>query len=258
MTRFDGAAVFVSGAAGGFGEAIAKAFAREGARLLLTDLDADKLGSLAGGLRGEGAVVETLAGDISEERLSADIVALAVQRFGGLDVAVNNAGVVHAPKRLAELTAEEAMRVIAVDLMGVLFAMKHQLAAMDARFREKGVPGAIVNIASAAGLRGAPMLSAYAAAKHGVVGLTRSAAAEYARRGIRINAVCPSFARTAMALDEIAAGGPDAEGHMVRGIPMRRLGEVEEIVAAVLFAADAANGFMTGAALPVDGGLAAI
>ena len=126
-----------------------------------------------------------------------------------------------------------------------------------------GQGGAIVNIASVAGLAGAPLLSVYAAAKHGVIGLTKSAAAENARRGIRINAVCPSFARTAMVLgppDEngVSTADPDAEAKIARGIPMRRLAEIDEIVAAVLFAADPANSFMTGVALPVDGGLSAI
>ncbi|MBC8129429.1 MAG: SDR family oxidoreductase [Rhizobiaceae bacterium] len=258
MRRFDGLAVFVSGATGGFGVGIAEAFAREGARLLLTDIDADRLGDLAARLERDGADVALIAGDVTDERHFADVSALAEERFGGLDIAVNNAGIVHPPKRLAEVTADEAMRVVMVDLLGVFLAMKQQLAGMEARFRATGRPAAIVNIASVAGLRGAPMLSVYAAAKHGVVGLTRSAAAEYARRGIRINAVCPAFARTPMALDEIAGGGPDAEAQMVRGIPMRRLGEVAEVVSAVLFAADPVNGFMTGAALPVDGGLAAI
>lgn len=258
MRRFAGLCVFVSGATGGFGVGIAEAFAKEGARLLLTDIDDDRIGKLAARLEGEGTEVAMLAGDVTDERLFADLGRLAEERFGGLDVAVNNAGIVHAPKRLADVTAEEAMRVVNVDLFGVFLAMKHQLSGMESRFRATGKPAAIVNIASVAGLRGAPMLSVYAAAKHGVVGLTRSAAVEYARRGIRINAVCPAFARTPMALEEIAGGGPDAEAQMVRGIPMRRLGEIDEVVTAVLFAADPANGFMSGATLPVDGGLSGV
>ncbi|MEF2552883.1 SDR family NAD(P)-dependent oxidoreductase [Aurantimonas sp. A2-1-M11] len=261
MARFAGKAVLVSGAAGGFGREIARAFAAEGARLILTDREAGPLETFAAEITGTEAV--TVAGDVSSEATAAALVETAVERFGGLDVAINNAGIVHDYKRLQEITAAEAERVIAVDLMGVFFAMKHQIAAMSARFARDGTRGAIVNVASVAGLGGAPLLSVYAAAKHGVVGLTKSAAAENARRGLRINAVCPSFARTAMVLGEPGslAGGAEAgeaEQAIVRGIPMRRLAEVGEVVTAVLFAADPANGFMTGAAIPVDGGLSAI
>ena len=254
--RFAGKRVLVSGAAGGFGRALAAAFAEAGARLLLTDLDDAGLERLKRDLGGSGAEVEWLAGDIAQEATHQRLVEIVTARFGGLDIAVNNAGIAHDYRRLPEISAEEAMRVIAIDLMGVFFALKHQIPAMDARAGKKG--GAIVNVASVAGLSGAPLLSVYAAAKHGVVGLTKSAAAENARRGIRINAVCPSFARTQMVLGKPGADGPDGEAQVARGIPMRRLAEVEEVVAAVLFAADPANGFMTGVALPVDGGLSAI
>ena len=236
--RFEGRSVLVSGAAGGFGRAIAAAFAAEGARLLLTDLDEARLCELAAGLG--NAEVVTLAGDVSKEETARRLVATALERFGSLDVAINNAGIAHDYRRLSEIDAAEAERVIAVDLMGVFYALKHQLKAMEDRFAREGTGGTIVNVASVAGIAGAPLLSVYAAAKHGVVGLTRSAAAETARRGIRVNAVCPSFARTDMVLGkpDAAAGGAEAEKQIVRGIPMRRLAEVSEVVAAVLFAAD--------------------
>lgn len=261
MARFAGRAVLVSGAAGGFGRAIATVLAAEGARLVLTDRDEGSLEALAAELTGTEIV--TLAGDVSRETTASALVDLATERFGGLDIAINNAGIAHDYKRLQEIGAEEAERVIAVDLMGVFFAMKHQIAAMNARFARDGTKAAIVNVASVAGLGGAPLLSVYAAAKHGVIGLTKSAAAENARRGLRINAVCPSFARTAMVLGAPgslagAAEASEAEQKIVRGIPMRRLAEIDEVVTAVLFAADPANGFMTGTAIPVDGGLTAI
>ncbi|MEC5292709.1 SDR family oxidoreductase [Aurantimonas sp. C2-6-R+9] len=256
MRRFDGLSVLVSGAAGGFGRSIAKAFAAEGAKLLLTDLDDAALAAAAKDI--PDTEIVTLAGDVSREAVAQALVETAIERFDGLDIAINNAGIVHAYKRLSTIDAAEAERVIAIDLMGVFFAMKHQLAAMEARFEREGRGGAIVNVASVAGLKGAPLLSVYAAAKHGVIGLTRSAAAETARRGIRVNAVCPSFARTAMVLGDGHGADSEEEKRIVRGIPMRRLAEVEEVVAAVLFAADPANGFMTGAVLPVDGGLSAI
>lgn len=256
MRRFEGLSVLVSGAAGGFGRFIARAFAAEGAKLLLTDLDEAALEAATKDI--PDTEIATLAGDVSREATAKTLVETAIARFGKLDIAINNAGVVHAYERLSAIDAAEAERVIAIDLMGVFYAMKHQLAAMEARFEREGRGGAIVNVASVAGLKGAPLLSVYAAAKHGVVGLTRSAAAETARRGIRVNAVCPSFARTQMVLGDGYGADPEDEKRIVRGIPMRRLAEVEEVVIAVLFAADPANGFMTGTVLPVDGGLSAI
>jgi len=143
----------------------------------------------------------------------------------------------------------------------VFFAMKHQLPVMERQFRETRRPGAIVNIASAAGMNGAPKMAMYAAAKHGVIGLTKSAAVEYASKGIRVNAVCPSYARTPMAetfLKITKAPEDVAYAELTRGVPMKRLAEVDEVVGAILFAADPANSFMTGVSLPVDGGISAI
>ncbi|KQT85743.1 SDR family oxidoreductase [Aurantimonas sp. Leaf443] len=252
---FEGARVLVTGAAGGFGRALARAFAARGASLILCDLDAHALADAAAAF--DPARVAILSGDVAREETHRRLVELSSERFGGLDVAVNNAGIVHPLQRLETIEADLAARVLAVDLLGVVLALQHQISAMAEGFAADGRVRSIVNIASIAGLKGAPHLSVYAAAKHGVVGLTRSAALENARRGIRINAVCPAFARTAMVT---GAGGLDAgeEERLVRGVPMRRLGEVEEVVGAVLHLADPRSGFTTGVALPVDGGLSAL
>jgi NAD(P)-dependent dehydrogenase (short-subunit alcohol dehydrogenase family) len=255
MGRFKGMSVLITGAAGGFGLKLAQRFAAEGARLVLSDLDAGRLAEAAEGL---GAGTALLAGDIGEEALSQDLVALALSRFGGLDVAINNAGIVHDFAKLPQTPSDIARRVIEVDLLGVFFAMKHQIPAMEARFRETNARGAIVNIASVAGIAGAPKLAVYAAAKHGVVGLTRSAAVESATKGVRINAVCPSFARTAMVTGMLGEDNPAGEAELTRGVPMRRLAEPDEIAEVVLFAADPNNAFMTGQALAADGGITAI
>jgi NAD(P)-dependent dehydrogenase (short-subunit alcohol dehydrogenase family) len=259
MGTFEGKVALVSGATGGFGRRTAERLAAAGAKLVLTDLAADRLAELAGTL---GTEVATIAGSVTDEDLHKSAVELAIERFGALDIAVNNAGIVHDLARLPDTPTDVARRVLEIDLLGVFMAMKYQLAVMDRQFRANGAGGAIVNIASVAGIAGAPMLAVYAAAKHGVVGLTRSAAAEYARRGIRVNAVCPSFARTAMVTDSIAvapAGAEDAAiADLVRGVPMRRLAEVDEVVEVILFAADPANGFMTGQALACDGGITAV
>jgi len=258
MGRFDGATVLITGATGGLGSGAARGFAAEGARLVLSDLDEKALAAFAGTLQAETAL---LAGNIADEKLSEDLVRLAVEKFGRLDVAVNNAGIVHNFVRLPQVASDEARRVIEVDLLGVFFAMKQQIPQMERQFKETGKGGAIVNIASVAGLGGAPKLSVYAAAKHGVVGLTRSAAAEYATKGVRINAVCPAHTRTAMVDGFVrGTGAPEAEAiaELTRGVPMKRVAEVEEVITAVLFAADPANSFMTGHTLAVDGGIGAI
>jgi NAD(P)-dependent dehydrogenase (short-subunit alcohol dehydrogenase family) len=257
MGDFAGQVVLVTGAAQGFGALAAERFAAQGARLVVSDLKAEGLAATADRLRATGAEVAAEAGDIAEPALAHRLVALAVARFGRLDVAVNNAGIAHAPARTPLVPEAAARAVIAVDLLGVLWALQAQLPQMEAQFRATGRGGAIVNIASVAGLVGAPTLSAYAAAKHGVVGLTRTAAMEYARRGIRVNAICPGFTRTAMVEEgfDLAADRAGAEADLVRGVPMRRLGEPAEIVQAILWAASPANSFMTGQAIAIDGGI---
>jgi NAD(P)-dependent dehydrogenase (short-subunit alcohol dehydrogenase family) len=258
MKRFDGKTVLITGATGGFGKRAAERFAAEGASLVLSDIDGDRLESTAKAIDAECA---TLAGDISDESLSENLVKLAKERFGRLDVAINNAGIVHSFVRLANIPSDEARRVLDVDLLAVFFAMKHQLPTMERQYRENRWPCAIVNISSAAGLNGAPKMSVYSAAKHGVIGLTKSAAAEYASKGVRVNAVCPSYARTAMAegfLKIMNAPEEVAFAELTRGVPMKRLAEVDEVVQAILFAADPDNSFMTGHAIAVDGGIGAI
>lgn len=258
MARFDGQTIIVSGATGGFGSAMSARFSEEGANLVLTDQEENSLNEFAESLPGKTA---TLAGDIGDEKLSEELVKLAVSEFGRLDVAVNNAGIAQNFVKLHLLPSDEARRIMDIDVMAVFFAMKHQLTQMDRQYAKTGKGGRIINTASVAGIAGAPRLSVYAAAKHAVVGLTRSAAAEYARRDIRVNAICPSFARTAMVgdfLEMSPASREEAEADITRGVPMRRLATVDEVVGTILFAADPANSFMTGQTLAVDGGITAI
>lgn len=258
MSQFSGLTVLISGAAGGFGRRAAERLAAEGANLVLTDLDDKRLDAVAGELDC-GCV--TLAGDISEHRTSKKLVDLAAEKFGGLDIAINNAGIAQNFVRLPLVSVGEARQIIEIDLLAVFFAMKYQLNLMERQYREHQRKGIIVNISSIAGLGGAPKLSVYAAAKHGVVGLTRSAAAEFATKGIRVNAVCPSYARTDMAmqfLKDAPQGEEAATAELVRGVPMKRLAEVDEVVEVILFAASPANSFMTGQTLAVDGGIEAI
>lgn len=261
--QFEGLTVLLTGATGGFGREAVHRFYEGGANLVISDLRDEPLTALASGF--DPARVVLLAGSVDEEKMAADLVQLALDSFGTLDIAVNNAGISHGLKKLPEISAEEARRVIDIDLMSVFYALKYQLPVMERQFRENGRRGSIVNVASVAGVAGAPTASVYAAAKHGVVGLTKSAALEYVRRGIRVNALCPAFARTPMVTsilesDARTAGisQAEAEAHLTRGIPAKRLGEVPEVVEALLFAASPTNTFFTGQTIHVDGGMTAM
>lgn len=260
MKRFEGLTVLISGATGGFGSVSARMFAEEGANLVLSDHPSTDLEGLAAEFGGRA---RALAGDVTDAKLHDDLVALALRDFGRLDAAVNNAGISHARHRPEDVPEEKARQVIEVDLFGVWYAMRAQIPAMDRRRGGRG--GAIVNIASLAGIAGAPQIGIYAAAKHGVVGMTKSAAAENARRGIRVNAICPAFARTPMVMKGVMAAVQDggksseeAEAWVARGVPMRRLGEAEEVAQAIVWAASPQNGFMTGQAIAIDGGVTAV
>ncbi len=258
---FDEQTVLITGAAGGFGRSASSLFAAEGANLVLSDLNSDGLAELAADLEGQGAAVVTLGGSVGEEGHCRETVELALNRFGRLDVAINNAGIGHDPAKTADVDSKQALMTVQIDLMGVFYGMKHQIPAMETAFKEQKRPGSILNVSSAAGMGGAPTLGMYAAAKHGVIGLTKSAALEYARRGIRINALCPAFARTPMVEEGLlasAGGTPEAEKQLTRGIPMRRVAEPEEITRSMLWICDPRNSFMTGHAIALDGGTSAL
>ena len=257
MAEFAGRVVLLTGATGGFGEAAARYFSKAGASLVLSDLGADRLEALAEELGGKAVA---LSGDVSDPAVSERLVEKAMSEYGRLDIAVNNAGIAHDMMPLPKTPVDVAKKIIDVDLLGVFYAMRAQLPVMEQRFRETGESGAIINVASVAGVVAAPMLSIYAAAKHGVVGLTKSAAIEYARRGVRVNALCPSFARTPMATDFLDKAGDNrdaAEASLVQAIPMRRRAEVDEVINGLIYLADPASSFVTGQTLQIDGGLSA-
>jgi NAD(P)-dependent dehydrogenase (short-subunit alcohol dehydrogenase family) len=254
--RFDyaGQVVLITGAAGGFGRLATAEFSRAGAKLVLSDLDLAKLDEVRAGLGSADVVIER--GDVSEEETHGRLVARALETYGRLDVAINNAGVAHAFSKFTEIDTGTMQNMVAVNLTGTFLAMKHQLPAM-----ERQNAGAILNVSSVAGVMGAPLLAAYAAAKHGVIGLTKSAAGEYARKGIRINAICPAFAETHMLtgmLDQMRGGAEAATQRIVSNMPMRRFAEPKEIVQAMLWICSRENSFMTGHALVLDGGLSAV
>jgi NAD(P)-dependent dehydrogenase (short-subunit alcohol dehydrogenase family) len=235
----------VTGAASGLGRAVALAFAARGDCIALCDRDASGLETTVSMIKTAGGSVVALPCDTTGAEGAASIVAAAVDCFGGLDYAVNNAGVEGDRARTGEYDFDEWRRVLGVNLDGTFLCMKAEIAAMLPRGG-----GAIVNVGSTASLGGAAGMPAYTASKHGLLGLTRAAALDYADRGIRINALCPGSFRTPMSERLF---GADMSSTALK-TPMQRLGSLEEIAAAVLFLCSGASTFITGAALPVEGG----
>ncbi len=252
--------VFISGAARGFGQHIARRFFDEGANLVLSDYSEELLADALSPYSNTKTRVVGIAGDIGLEQTSSQAMQLAKDKFGGLDIAINNAGIVHELVRLHQLDAQEADKVIQTDLMGVFYAMKHQIQLMLDKGKNPELQCNIVNVASAAGIMGSPLLSAYSAAKHGVVGLTKTAALEYAQAGIRINAICPSFADTQMAQEALEQSPHEdtiAMKKLTASIPLKRLATIDEVVQSIFWICSPANSFYTGQALSIDGGLSA-
>ncbi|MDQ0994276.1 glucose 1-dehydrogenase [Streptomyces sp. V3I7] len=248
---FTGQVAFVTGAGSGMGLATARAFARAGAAVALADLDASAANAAAKQLTDEGHQALALVCDVTDEDQVAAAVDHTVETFGRLDMAYNNAGIQIPPADAADEGADQFDRVHAVNLRGVWASMKHELRHMRAQGS-----GAIVNCSSLGGLVGIPGRASYHSSKHGVIGLTTSAALEYAPRGIRVNAVCPGTIDTPMVSDMIAKGELDcAEAEANQ--PINRLGTADEIAQAVLWLCSPGASFVVGVALPVDGGYVA-
>ncbi|MGW4224215.1 glucose 1-dehydrogenase [Streptomyces bauhiniae] len=248
---FSGQVAFLTGAGSGMGLATARAFAASGAAVALADVDEAALAQAAGELTGEGRQFLTLSCDVTDEEQVAAAVGRTVETFGRLDMAYNNAGIQVPPTDAAEEGADQFDGVQAINLRGIWACMKHELRHMRAQGS-----GAIVNCSSLGGLVGIAGRASYHASKHGVIGLTGSAALEYAPRGIRINAVCPGTIDTPMVSDMIAKGELD-RAEAEAGQPINRLGTADEIAQAVLWLCSPGAAFVIGVALPVDGGYVA-
>ncbi len=244
-----GQIAFVTGGGSGIGRACAMALAQAGAKIVTSDLVMKGAAKTVAAIVAEGGIAEAVCADAADVAQTEAAVDLAVARHGRLDIAINNAGIISAYRLTGDITDEEWARQIAVNLGGVRNAMRFELAVMA-----KQGSGAIINIASGAGLKGLPGAAAYTAAKHGVLGLTKAAALEYARIGIRINAICPGYIDTPIHAPRTSDGRSRNVTDMV---PMGRAGRAEEVADAAVWLASSRASFVTGIALPVDGGYAA-
>jgi NAD(P)-dependent dehydrogenase (short-subunit alcohol dehydrogenase family) len=244
--------VAVTGGASGIGAAVARAFAAGGDAVAISDLDERSGLALVDELRASGASAAFVAADVTTPEGAAAVVALADASFGQLHAACNCAGIAGVSTAVADLDPSAWDHVLSVNLTGIFLAMRAQLPAI-----ERSGGGAIVNVSSTAGLMGVAGMAAYSASKHGVIGLTRSAALEWAASGIRINALCPGTTRTPMLRGFVGGDEQALEAAGRHGSPMRRLAEPEEVAAAALWLCSDAASYVTGHAMAVDGGAAA-
>ncbi|UCE82044.1 MAG: SDR family oxidoreductase [Deltaproteobacteria bacterium] len=251
MPRLEGKVVLVTGAGSGIGKATALAFAREEAFLALADVEISRGEDAADEIIAAGGRAVFLKADVCNSEQVKNMIDQVVDTYGRLDCAFNNAGVAGDQTRTADCTEENWDRTIATNLKGVWLCMKYEISQM---LKQGG--GAIVNTSSVAGLVGLWGWSAYAASKHGVLGLTKSAALEYAKAGVRINAVCPSIVNTPMA-ESFTGGDPRVQEHILAQQPLGRMGTPEEVAAAVIWLCSEEAAFVTGHALAVDGGFLA-
>jgi NAD(P)-dependent dehydrogenase (short-subunit alcohol dehydrogenase family) len=245
MALMSGKAGLVTGAASGIGRACAIRLAQEGAAVVVADLESARAGGeeTVRAIEDAGGQAEFFPCDVSAADDNRSLVERVVERFGQLDFAHNNAGIGAIHARLGDIDDDEFDRVLAVNLRGTFLGMKHQIN----RMLQQG-KGAIVNTSSNAGLRGVRLLGPYAASKHGIVGLTKTAAVEYADDGIRINAVCPAAIRTPL----MASQPPERQQQILRPQAMSRPGEPEEVAAAVVWLCSDEASFVTGTSMPVD------
>jgi len=247
---FSDRVILVTGATGGMGQAISRAMAAAGARLVVADLDADAGAALVDELGGGESIVFSPT-DVGDASAVEQLVAAATERFGRLDCAVNAAAIEFETVPLADCAAEDFDRMMQVNTTGLFTCMKYELRAI----LEHGDGGSIVNVASSSSFRPQHEQPAYTASKHAVLGLTRSAALDYARRGIRINAICPGAIDTPMLHNAMERRGRSADEVAGRLSPLGRFGRPDEIAAAALWLCSDASSFTTGHALAVDGGM---
>lgn len=251
MSRWDvfqDQVIIVTGAASGFGKILTEKLHAEGAKLVVGDINVDALNSVVSDL----ANVVAVPCDVASEAQVKALVDTAVEHFGRLDIIVNNAGLGSPPRLLIDVTEEDMDLNYSVNAKGVFFGIKHGIRQMLAQEPQGGI---VLNVASMAGIGAAPLIGAYAAAKHAVVGLTKTASYEYAQQGVRVNAICPFFSPTPLVLNTEIGDRVDS---LAQSSPMKRMGDPEEMVEVMLMLISPANSYMNGQCVAVDGGMSAI
>ena len=249
---YTGKVALVTGAATGMGLATARAFAEAGAAVVLADFREDIVQKEAQKLMESGSKVLAVRCDVSDDAQVEKMIKLTVDQFGRLDAAFNNAGVMAKLSPTGESSREDWERVIGVNLRGVWSSMRYELRQMECQGS-----GAIVNNASVGALTGNPGIASYIASKHGVIGLTRTAALEYIKKGVYVNAVNPGLIDTQVARD-VVSGDENAYNDIAKNVPIQRAGRPEEIASAVLWLCSPAASYVVGQALTVDGGMTVV
>lgn len=249
LLDFTGKVAVITGAAQGFGKLLAEELAQRGAKLVISDVNEADVYKVADEIASTGAEVFALKCDVSKNDDCQAMVNTAIEKFGRVDIGVNNAGVAHGFAAIHEIDEALMDSQFAINVKGVQFGMRYQIEQM---LKQEG--GAILNVSSMAGLGGAAKVGAYSMAKHAVIGLTKTGAVEYGRNNIRINAICPFFTLTQMVTD---MADDNMQAKMSHGAPMKRLAEPKEVVAMMLMMLSPANTYMTGQCIAIDGGVSA-
>ncbi len=253
MKKLENKTVFITGGLSGIGKACAFAAAKEGANIVVADMKSADTDKVMQEIKKENAKAIFIECDVSVFAQVQTAIEKSVTTFGTIDVALNNAGVSGEPNKVGDMTEEGWLKVIGVNLNGVFNCMRHELTQMA-----KQKSGVIVNMASILGKVGFATASHYVAAKHGVIGLTQTAALEYATEGIRINAICPGFIDTPLLAKGGISENSDVKKHIVDLHPMKRLGKADEIATGFIFLASDDSSFVSGTTLEIDGGYLAI
>ncbi|MEO7087521.1 MAG: 3-oxoacyl-ACP reductase FabG [Bacteroidia bacterium] len=249
MKKLENKTVFITGGLSGIGHACAIEAAKEGANIAIADLKSESVDKAMDEIKKINPKAIFVECDVSNFKQVESAIQKVVTTFSTLDVALNNAGIGGKPSKVGEMTEEAWLQVIGINLNGVFNCMRHELAQMS-----KQKSGVIVSMSSVMGKVGIPGSAHYVAAKHGVIGLTETAALEYATEGIRVNAICPGFIDTPLLTKAHVNQHPEARQHIIDLHPMKRLGKAEEIAKGFIFLASNDSSFISGTALEIDGG----